>query len=341
MKSLLDYQKKLLPDLLQIMQNRYNILRYIRTMQPIGRRSLAASIGLTERVLRSEVQFLKEQQLIDVHPSGMTLTEEGREVLIMLEDVMKEIYGIVELEKKLKENMHLDEVVVVAGDSDTSLSVKKEMARASEICIKRRLATNNTIAVTGGTTLAEVANMMTADSEELSLHFVSARGGLGESVSSQANTICAKMAQQMKGDYRLLHVPDQLSNEAYASIVEEPSVKSVIKLMKSADMLIHGIGDAFVMAERRSTSSEEIAMLKEKKAVSEAFGYFFDEQGNVVHKLLTVGMQLQDVKKVPNVVAIAGGASKAKAIRSFMKQRCSNVLITDEGAAKQLIRDPF
>ncbi len=339
MKTLLEYQKKLLPDLLQVMQNRYEILRHIRTMQPIGRRSLAVSVGLTERVLRSEVQFLKEQQLIDVQPSGMTVTEEGMDVLLMLEDAMKELYGTTELERKLKEMLHLEEVVVVGGDSDTSLSVKKEMARASVMCIKRRIAANNTIAVTGGSTLAEVADMMKSDAEELHLLFVSARGGLGENVVSQANTICAKMAQRMKGDYRLLHVPDQLSDEAYASIIEEPSVKNVIDLIKSADMLIHGIGDAFAMAERRNTPPEDIAMLKERKAVSEAFGYYFDEQGNVVHKLLTVGMQLQDVKKVPNVISIAGGASKAKAIHSFMKQRCSTVLVTDEGAAKRLIRD--
>jgi len=81
MRSLIEVQRKLLPELLSVMQKRYQILQYIRLMQPIGRRNLAVSLGLTERVLRSEVTFLKEQDLIDIYPSGMTLTNEGELLL--------------------------------------------------------------------------------------------------------------------------------------------------------------------------------------------------------------------------------------------------------------------
>jgi len=64
MVSFIEIQKRLLPDLLTVMQKRYYILQYIKNMQPVGRRSLAVSLGLTERVLRSEVEFLKDQQLV-------------------------------------------------------------------------------------------------------------------------------------------------------------------------------------------------------------------------------------------------------------------------------------
>lgn len=63
MRSWIQNTKKLLPDLLPVMQTRMQILQYIRLMQPIGRRNLSASLGMTERVLRSEVQVLKEQNL--------------------------------------------------------------------------------------------------------------------------------------------------------------------------------------------------------------------------------------------------------------------------------------
>ena len=74
------------------MQTRMQILQYIRLMQPIGR-NLSASLGMTERVLRSEVQVLKEQNLVHVASSGMTLTEEGTALVLALEDFMKEISG--------------------------------------------------------------------------------------------------------------------------------------------------------------------------------------------------------------------------------------------------------
>ena len=139
MKSLIEAQKKLLPDLLQVMQKRYQILQYIRLMQPIGRRSLSTSLGLSERILRNEVQFLKDQNLIDIHTSGMTLTDEGSSSLKLLEEMMKDVLGLSSLENKLKEKFNLNRVIVVSGNSDESPWVKKEMGRACVTCIKEQL----------------------------------------------------------------------------------------------------------------------------------------------------------------------------------------------------------
>lgn len=339
MKSLIEVQRKLLPDLLTVMQKRYQILQYIRLMQPIGRRSLSTSLGLSERILRNEVQFLKDQNLIEIHTSGMTLTNEGTSLLINLEEMMKDVLGLSSLENTLKEKFQLNRVIVVSGDSDQSPWVKKEMGRACVTCIKERLNGKNIVAVTGGTTLASVAEMMKPDSKNREMLFVPARGGLGETVENQANTICAKMAERASGNYRLLHVPDQLSKEAYQSIIEEPSIKELLAILKSSSMVIHGIGDAKTMAERRKTPEKDFLKIEQGNAVAEAFGYYFDQEGEIVHKVQTVGIQLDDIDEVPNVIAVAGGASKAKAIKAYMKQGLDSVLITDEGAANELIRE--
>jgi central glycolytic genes regulator len=339
MQTLIDAQKKLLPDLLEIMQKRYQILQHIRLMQPIGRRVLSTNLGISERVLRSEVQFLKEQNLIDVSSAGMSVTLEGSELLKNLEDMMKEVSGLKDLEKQIKSLLDIKDVIVVAGDSDLSPWVKKEMGRACVACMKERLTRQSIVAVAGGTTLAAVAEMMTPELKQMDILFVPARGGLGEDVKNQANTICARMAEKAMGNYRLLHVPDQLSDEAYQSMVEEPAIKEVLKLIRSSNMVIHGIGDAITMAERRKTTREEMEKIKQRHAVAEAFGYYFNQEGEVVHKVKTMGIQLEDVKKVEHVIAVAGGASKAKAIKAYMKQAHHSVLITDEGAARELIRE--
>jgi central glycolytic genes regulator len=339
MRSLIEHQKKLLPDLLPVMQTRFQILQYIRLMQPIGRRNLSASLGMTERVLRSEVQVLKEQNLIHIASSGMTLTEDGMNLVVQLEEFMREISGLKVLETKLKEKLNLKEVLVVGGNSDESPWVKQEIGRACGICIKQRISANNIVAVTGGTTMAAVADMMQLDCKNLNILFVPARGGLGENVENEANTICAKMAEKTGGNYRLLYVPDHVSSEAYASIVTEPSVKAVLELIKSSDIVIHGIGDAYTMARRRNTPEADLHKIMEGKAVGEAFGYYFNEDGEVVHKVLTIGMQLKELDHASHVIAVAGGASKAKAIHSFVKQGHTSLLITDEGAAKELLRE--
>jgi central glycolytic genes regulator len=93
------------------------------------------------------------------------------------------------------------------------------------------------------------------------------------------------------------------------------------------------------MAERRRTSPEELMKIQQENAVGEAFGYYFDDHGEVVHRVQTIGLQLRDLSKIPNVIAVAGGATKAKAIAAYLKQAPkSTVLVTDEGAASQLMK---
>ncbi|WP_102344919.1 sugar-binding transcriptional regulator [Bacillus sp. Marseille-P3661] len=339
MDSILKIQQKLLPDLLEVMQKRYQILRYVRLMQPIGRRILATHLGITERVLRSEVNFLKDQGILDISVSGMSLTIEGAQLVRQLEQIMKEVSGIKDLEDTLKRKLNLQEVIIVAGDSDQDELVKKELGRACAIRMKESYVANNIIAVTGGSTMANVAEMMQPDPKNRELLFVPARGGLGEQVENQANTICAKMAEKTLGHYRLLHVPDQVSEEAYTTLTSEPSIKEVLDLIKSSSMVVHGVGDAMTMANRRKTPADIFQHIMDGDAVGEAFGYYFNAKGDIIHKVRTIGIQLEDIKNIPFVIAVAGGASKANAISAFMKQGQNTTLITDEGAAQVLIRD--
>ncbi|MCS0788244.1 hypothetical protein NX021_08680 [Cytobacillus firmus] len=339
MYSLIDIQKRLLPDMLAVMQKRYGILHYIGLMEPVGRRSLAVSLGLTERVLRSEVEFLKDQNLIRISSTGMSLSADGKDLLEALEGIMRDISGIAVMEQDLSRKLGIRQAIIVSGNSDESPWVKQELGRATAMCMKSKLKGKNIIAVTGGSTMAAVAEMLTPDLAERDWLFVPARGGIGEDVKNQANTICAKMADHTDSRHRVLYVPDQVSREMYESIIKEPNIKEVITQIKSASMVLHGIGDAITMAERRKTSEEDFVKIKHAQAVGESFGYYFNEGGEVVHKVQTIGLQLDDLSHIEHVIAVAGGSSKAKAIAAYMKRApSSTILVTDEGAAKQLLK---
>jgi len=217
--------------------------------------------------------------------------------------------------------------------------VKTELGKASAICMKKYLNGKNTIAVTGGSTMASVAEVLTPELADQELLFVPARGGIGEDVHNQANTISSIMAKNTHSKHRVFYVPDQVSKEIYESLIKEPEIKEVLGLIKSASMVLHGIGDAITMAERRKTKPEVLQSLIENNAVGEAFGYYFDENGEIVHKVTTIGLQLEDLEHIPYVIAVAGGASKAKAIKAYLRQApASTILITDEGAARKLLK---
>jgi central glycolytic genes regulator len=329
------------PDLLDVMQERFHILRNIYWMQPIGRRSLSDSMGITERVLRTETDFLKQQQLINTSKSGMTLTEKGLEVYQGLETVMNQLLGMHQIEKEISQYFGIHRCIVVAGNSDLQEKVLYEFGDVLTESLDLLLPEgNNIIAVMGGTTMAVTAEHMgILETEKRHNLFVPARGGIGEAMSVQANSVSAVMASNTGGHHRALYVPEQLSSETYKSLLQEPSIQEVLTLIEQSNCVVHSIGRALHMAARRKMSDEEMVMLKQNNAVAESFGYFFDEEGEVVYKIPRIGLQLKDLQKIPNVVAIAGGKTKAKAIHAYMKNAPQQTwLITDEAAANEILK---
>ncbi len=73
--------------------------RHLQLMQPVGRRSLAAALNQTERVLRGEVEFLKERGLLRIDTVGMTLTPSGERLIAEMEPLIKDLFGLTELER--------------------------------------------------------------------------------------------------------------------------------------------------------------------------------------------------------------------------------------------------
>jgi central glycolytic genes regulator len=339
MRDLIEIQQKLLPDLVDVLRKRFMLLQSIFHLQPIGRRALAQVTMTTERILRTEVELLKEMGLLHFTAAGMSVSEEGQRVLERLEPMVAELFGLTELAQRLEHRLHIPEVIVVQGDADRNEWVKQELGRVGARVLKQRVQEGDVIAVTGGSSIASVAEHLMPSPTFRSVQFVPARGGLGEKVELQANTLVSVMAAKSGGSYHLLHVPDRLSPDALQALLEEPQVAEVLGLLRTSRIVIHGIGDALVMAQRRKYTLQELEELRQAGAVSEAFGYYFDEAGEIVHRMPTIGLQLEDVRKAEVVLSIAGGASKAKAILSFSKQSCQSVLVTDEGAARSILAE--
>ncbi|WP_106770045.1 sugar-binding transcriptional regulator [Paenibacillus faecalis] len=338
MRNLLELQELLLPDLMDTLKRRYMILHQIMLSGIVGRRTLAAAMDMTERVLRAETDLLKAQGLIEIETVGMRVSSAGRRLLEQLEPVMKDLFGLADLEEKIRQAYGLRKVVIIPGDSESSTDVKRELGRAGARTLLSFVNCGDIIAVTGGSTLAEVAEQMSPPPTGLlkGSWFVPARGGLGESVEIQANTIASKMAKKVGAEYRLLHVPDLLSDDAYQSLVQDHHIQEIVDVIRSACVIVHGIGDAMEMAHRRKLDEKSIQNLKEEGAIAESFGYYFSEEGTVVHKMLTLGLRLEDIMRTDTIIGIAGGRSKAKAIHAVLKFGHEDILVMDEAAALEI-----
>lgn len=338
MDALSSAQNKLLPEMSVLLKKRYQILQAINQEQPIGRRTLSEFSGMTERDIRKETELLREQQLIEMKTAGMVVTIQGEEVLGSLKSFMHKLTGITDLAEKLKQQLGILNVIVVPLDSDKAISVKNQIGKEAARILEVNFTEETKFAVTGGSTMAAIAKELQGEKIFPSLKFIAARGGLGEDVLHQANTIASAFAEKTGGSFKTLYLPDHLSEEAYTMMMKEPLIKEMMNLYEQTDVVVHGIGNAKDMAVRRQSTAEEVKMITEGGAVSEAFGYYFDAEGNVVYRIRSAGIQLEQVQKAPIILAVAGGHSKAKAILSYFKNAPKRtVLVTDEGAAKEIL----
>jgi central glycolytic genes regulator len=295
-------------------------------------------MSMTERTLRSEVEFLREQGLVEIESMGVRITESGKRLVAEMEPIIKSLLGLSEMEEKIRKAFNLKQVVIVPGDSDTSPFTKQELGRAGAAVLRRVVNRDDVIAVAGGSTLAEIADALTASPVFKDNVFVPARGGLGEDVELQANSIASAMAKRTGCQYRLLHVPDHLSEEAYVSLSQEPNIQEVVNVIRSAKIVVHGIGDAVVMAKRRKVSEGMVQQLRQEGVLAEAFGYYFSPEGQIVSNIPTVGLRLEDIEQIDTVIGIAGGKSKADAIVSVLKYGQEDILVTDEAAADKILK---
>ena len=115
----------------EILVRRYKILRKIYYSSPLGRRSLAAYFQVGERVLRREIETLREQGLISVSSKGMFLTASGKSLVASITPFLKSFLGLTVLEEKLLKLLKVKRVIVVPGDLEQDEVVLLEMGRAA------------------------------------------------------------------------------------------------------------------------------------------------------------------------------------------------------------------
>lgn len=338
MKDIIALQQKIVPELIDLLQKRYTIMRNIYFNQPIGRRALSHQLNMGERIIRTEVSFLKAQGLVDINPLGMTITKEGEELIENLKDFIHELKGLNNIESLLKDKLGIEKVIIVPGDIEQDPMIKKELGKSAANYLKTIINYDSIIALTGGSTVLEVANGMPQLYSKSNMVVVPARGGLGREVEKQANTIASILAKKLGGTYKMLHVPDNLGKEAVKSLIKEPDIKDVVETLKKADILIFGIGRADIMAERRNLPQDIRDFLEGNNATAEALGYYFDKEGKVVYATPSIFLTLEDLKLVKNLIAVSGGKNKAEAIVSTCRSGNVQVLVTDEGAAFEILK---
>lgn len=338
MEDLLKIQQKLIPEVIEIMTKRYLVLREISLSGPIGRRALANNLQNSERIIRTETELLKQQGLIDVASKGMTITQEGQQLLKDLKDAMRDVIGINQLQEEIRQYLGIKKVILIPGSYDNNHSLIKDIGSQAAKYFLDIIKDNDIVSIAGGSTMLEFARSIKSDKKYNSITVVPARGSMGLDVETQSNNVVAEVSKNIHSNYKLLNVPDQLCEESIKMLTQEPEIKSTLELIDNSDVLVFGVGRADEMVERRKLSDEIAKNIMDKKAVGEAFGHYFNKKGEIVYKLNTVGIDMKSFKNKRETIAVFAGRKKAEAFISISKINKNIVLITDEESAKEILK---
>jgi central glycolytic genes regulator len=324
------------PDLAQQIERRALVLERIDALQPVGRRMLAGRLNLPEREVRTIAAELKDNGLVALGAAGMVLTPQAEAILPAARLFSRELRGLTKLETALSKLLDVPRVYIAAGDADQDPHVLHEVGRLAAGKLRSFLKSGSTLAVTGGQTMLEVANTL-PQGTAMNVMVVPARGGIGRELETQANAVASQIAGRLGGHHRLMHLPDDVDDVAMTELRRFPEVTETLELLQRADVVLYGIGRADDMGQRRQLPAELLNSVLQRGAKAEAYGCYFNADGDVVYSASSVSRDLGKLKPDCAMIAVAAGARKALAIRAVMNSRPQAMLVTDEGAARLIL----
>mgnify|MGYP000782460120 CR=1 FL=1 len=166
---------------------------------------------------------MRANGLVDIYKPGIFLTDEGHTIVPKLRNFLNELDRINELESRLTEALSIDRVIITPTEG--TLMVKKLGFAAAKL-LQELLEPDSVVAISGGSTMAAVAEEMPI--LPFNPTVVPARGGVGAVVEYQANVIASVLAERLRGTYKMLHLPDGLSQDSLHMLMTcEPQIKEI------------------------------------------------------------------------------------------------------------------
>jgi deoxyribonucleoside regulator len=249
-----------------------------------------------------------------------------------------------DLARELEERFGLREAVVVTGRSESPTLTRRALGQAGARYLDRCLKGREVVGVSWGTTLNEVVHHVRP--RPLRTTVVPLVGGAGQVAPGvHANDLARRLAQAHGGEVHLLHAPAVVASpEVQGALCSDPGIRRALDLARRAQVALVGVGalvPSSTLVQSGYFSVRELAALRERGAVGDVCTRPYTRDGLPVDEALQrriVAVEFEDLRRIPTVVAVAGGLEKAEAILGLLRGDLVDVLVTDHVAARAVLR---
>ncbi|MBT2771584.1 sugar-binding transcriptional regulator [Halomonas sp. ISL-60] len=251
----------------------------------------------------------------------------------------------IEIEQELKRRFGLKRALIALDNSDPDVQ-RSSVASLVADHLSRSLTDGQIVAVGMGRNVAAVADNVFL-SESLKVSFVCAIGGsLRAGEHMNPDHICRRLASRFGGDSETLYAPALVQNgELRDALYENSTVRQTLDRARRADTALIGVGDVSEdsnMVRMGWFSAQEIAEARLSGTVGDMMGYdFIDIHGQPSASQMqgrVVGLNIQDLSRIPDVIAIASENTKAVGILGALRTGVIDTLATSVTNAHTILR---
>jgi len=158
--------------------------------------------------------------------------------------------------------------------------------------------------------------------------------------------LARQLASKLGGQIQLLSSPLYVNSREAAQLLRaQPAIERTLKAARNANIALVGVGGVnpgtshYVDAELISAS--QLKELEAAGAVGEMGGQFIRESGELHPCTINdcmIGLTLDELRRIPNTIAMAAGPAKVRAILGALRSGVLNALCTDQQTAAELVR---
>jgi len=251
----------------------------------------------------------------------------------------------VDLENEFEQKYNLKRAVIINNEGLSENELKEKIGFYASGLLQQIISDNDVIGVSWGTTVKTILNYLPpVINQNVKIVQISSGSNL-----ANVDIICHQLTQELAVKFNstpyLLFAPETVKNEELKNLlIEDKIIKRVFETFSDINIVIFGIGAVTpdylkMIIDNEQLSPEEFKFLIEKNAVADIFSHFINSDGELLSDTAKIiSMPVENLKKIPYSIALAGGKDKAQAILSAIKGGFVNTLVTDNVTVNEIFR---
>lgn len=239
------------------------------------------------------------------------------------------------------------EVIVVPGrETGVAMSSRGLLAVGQAGCgwLDKNLRDGQLLGLCWGSTVEAMVDSAHFN-RRVDVEVVQLAGELSIDSRFSGHDLVRNLAEKLGGRYRYFNAPATTQDEAAAAaLIQSEQVASALALARTSDVAVLGIGaygmdSSNLFLQRAGASEDEIREAVARGAVGQISGRFYDSSGKQLDLSINrriISLDLDDLRDIDTVVAVASGDIKAQAVSAAVRGGLVNVLIVDSALGNAL-----